>query len=72
MQTFLTGLSIFSSVGIILTVLLQNQGSGLGDAFGGGSNVYRSKRGLEKGLFGLTIFLAIMLVASILVRLIIA
>ncbi len=60
-----------SSVLLIIVVLLQNQGSGLGDAFGasgGASNAYRSKRGLERGLFGFTIILATVLVVSVLAR----
>ncbi|MEI7741411.1 MAG: preprotein translocase subunit SecG [bacterium] len=40
---------------MILGILLQNQGSGLGGAFGGDGNVYRTKRGLEKTLFRATI-----------------
>ncbi len=43
---------------LILAVLLQGRGSGLGLAFGGDSNVYRTKRGLERGLFVATIALA--------------
>jgi protein translocase SecG subunit len=33
---------------LIAAILLQNRGSGLGAAFGGEGNIYRSKRGLEK------------------------
>jgi len=37
------------------SVLLQQRGSGLGDAFGGDTAVYTSRRGVEKLLFYLTI-----------------
>ena len=47
------------SVLLVLAILLQNRGSGLGMAFGGEGNVYRTKRGLERGLFISTIVLAI-------------
>jgi len=42
---------------IILTVciLLQNQGGGLGSAWGGSGEFYRSKRGVEKIIFQLAI-----------------
>ncbi len=43
---------------LILSILLQSQGSGLGSAFGGSNSVYLTKRGLEKKLFIATIILA--------------
>lgn len=41
------------------SILIQQQGSGLGSAFGGEGNAYRSRRGVEKLLFRATIVLAI-------------
>jgi len=41
-------------------ILLQARGTGLGTAFGGDSNVYRTKRGVEKKLFQATIIVAIL------------
>jgi len=51
---------------IILTVLilLQQSGSGLGSAFGGEGNVYRSRRGIEKFLFSSTIVVAVLFCVS--------
>jgi len=49
---------------LILSILLQNQGSGLGSAFGGSNSVYLTKRGLEKKLFIATIVLAVLFLAS--------
>jgi len=51
---------IILSILLITAILLQNQGSGLGGAFGGEGNVYRTKRGLEKRLFQATIGLAVL------------
>ena len=51
------------SVLLVAAILLQNRGSGLSAVFGGGGNIYRTKRGLEKGLFSLTIILVILFVA---------
>lgn len=43
---------------LIICILLQSRGTGLGAAFGGEGNVYRTKRGVEKVLFRVTIALA--------------
>ncbi len=40
------------------SILLQARGTGLGSTFGGESTAYRSRRGLERVLFRLTIVLA--------------
>ncbi|MCH8049367.1 preprotein translocase subunit SecG [Patescibacteria group bacterium] len=47
---------------ILLTgaILLQARGSGLGAAFGGEGNVYRTRRGIEKRLHSTTVALAIL------------
>lgn len=43
---------------LILSILLQNRGSGLGAAFGGDFGGYYTKRGLEKFFLYATIFFA--------------
>ena len=48
---------IVVSILLILSILLQNRGAGLGASFGGGGEVYRTKRGAEKFLFRATIIL---------------
>lgn len=58
MKTYLNIAQIAVSVLLVAAVLLQSQGSGLGAAFGGDGNVYRTKRGVEKVLFHSTIVLA--------------
>lgn len=63
-------LSIFQgivSVLLIVSILLQNRGSGLGGAFGGGSTDYYTRRGFEKFLVYGSVFLAILFLASALV-----
>ena len=60
---FEQGLSIAQlilAILLILSILLQARGSGLGSAFGGEGNVYRTKRGAEKRLFQTTIILTIL------------
>lgn len=44
---------------LIMCILLQMQGSGLSGAFGGTSQVYRSKRSIEKFLVIFTVILIV-------------
>lgn len=53
----LTAFQIVCALLLIVVVLLQTQGSGVSSAFGGGSEVYRSKRSLEKVLVWATVIL---------------
>jgi protein translocase SecG subunit len=45
------------SVGIISLILLQNKGAGLSSTFGGGNEVYLTKRGIEKWVINATVVL---------------
>lgn len=49
---------IIVSVLLIIAIIIQSKGAGLGSAFGGDSAVYRTKRGAEKTLFIITVVLA--------------
>lgn len=69
-MTFITGVQIVLAILLSACVLIQQQGTGLGGAFGGEGNVYRSRRGVEKFLFYGTIVLAIGFFASALVAVI--
>jgi preprotein translocase subunit SecG len=53
---------IIISVGLILSILFQVKGGGLGGIFGQSDTVYRTKRGIEKTLFQLTIVLAVLFI----------
>jgi preprotein translocase subunit SecG len=67
MQTNLNIAQIILSIALIVIVLFQVRGGGLGGIFGQQSGVYRTRRGVEKVLFRLTIvFLILFLVISIL------
>ena len=63
-QVFNT-LTIISGAFVILTVLLQARGQSLGVSFGGDSNFYRSKRGVEKVIYNATIVFGVIFVTSI-------
>ncbi|MBI2476716.1 preprotein translocase subunit SecG [Candidatus Uhrbacteria bacterium] len=56
---------------LMLAVLLQQRGAGLGAGFGGDSAVFTTKRGAEKLLFHTTIILAVIFFTVSLVRLIV-
>ena len=51
-------IQIIISIVLIGLILMQGQGGGLGSVFGGSGGVYRTRRGVEKLLFQLTIGLA--------------
>jgi preprotein translocase subunit SecG len=50
------------AIALISAILLQQRGTGLGGAFGGEVTAYRSRRGIERTLFRLTILLALLFV----------
>lgn len=62
-------IELIISLALIASIMLQHRGTGLGGAFAGEANVYRSKRGIEKFLFNSTIALAILLVAGVIIHL---
>jgi preprotein translocase subunit SecG len=57
-------IQIIVSVILIAVILLQNRGTGLGAAFGGEGNIYRTKRGMEKTLHIATIVLVVFFLAT--------
>ena len=62
MKAYIGIAQIAVSILLIVSVLLQARGTGLGAAFGGEGNVYRTKRGVEKVLFRATIVLAVLFI----------
>lgn len=58
-----------SAVLMVLAILLQQRGASLGAGFGGSSELYTSRRGLDKNLFEVTIIMAVLFVLSIIVGL---
>lgn len=51
---------IIIAILLMVAILLQSRGVGLGGIFGGTDAVYRTKRGIEKTLFTATIVLAVL------------
>lgn len=69
MQTVFNVIQIVISAGLVLVILMQVKGGGLGGIFGQADSVYRTKRGLEKRLFQLTVGLAVVFVVVSIVSL---
>lgn len=63
-QILLPVLQMILSVLLVASILLQQRGTGLGMAFGGEGNVFRTKRGIEKGLFYASIGLSVLFFAT--------
>jgi preprotein translocase subunit SecG len=63
-SNYLNMAQILISVVLILVILFQAKGSGFGAALGGTSgSSFRTRRGIERTLFQLTIVLAVIFVA---------
>ena len=58
MAPYLQAAQILLSVLLIVIILMQSRTSGLGSTFGSDSAVFRTRRGLEKTLFEVTLVLA--------------
>ncbi len=63
-QTILSLALIIISILLSGAILLQQRGTGLGLAFGGDTTIFRTKRGLEKVLFYVTIALSCLFFAT--------
>jgi preprotein translocase subunit SecG len=62
MHTALNIVQIVIAILLILTILFQVKGGGLGGIFGQAESVYRTKRGVEKWFFWATIILSALFV----------
>jgi len=64
MNTGIQIAQLIMAILLILILLLQLRGGGLGSLFGGSdSSSYRTRRGIEKTLFQITIIIAVIFVA---------
>lgn len=69
MANYLYIAQIVIAVALIIVALLQVKGGGLGGIFGQADTVYRTKRGVEKTLFQLTIALVVIFIVLSIVSL---
>ena len=62
LNSFLAYAQIIAAILLIASILVQQRGVGLSSAFGGESNIYRTKRGFEKTIFIGSVALGILFV----------
>ena len=62
MNPYLAVGQILVSIALMVSILLQNRGTGLSSTFGGDSAVYRSRRGIERRLWQFTIVLLVLFI----------
>jgi len=59
--------NIILSVFIIIFILIQGRGAGLGSAWGGGGELFQTRRGIEKWTLRLTVvFITLFFIVSVL------
>ena len=51
---------IVVAVALIIVILLQARGAGLGSVFGGTGTVFKTRRGIERLLFNMSVFFAVL------------
>lgn len=73
MKVYLNVGLIITSVALIISVILQSKGAGLGGLTGVDTgSVFTARRGIEKTLFWVTIALSILFFALVIIELIIS
>lgn len=62
---------ILTAIALIVVIILQAQGGGLGGLFGGADNmgISKTRRGLEKTLFQITVGLSVAFLANAILQL---
>jgi len=69
--TYLQIALIITSIALIVSIVLQNKGVGLGGLTGqDAGSVFSARRGIEKVLFNITIILAVVFIALVLTTII--
>lgn len=60
MKNAFLAVNILLSVVIVILILIQGKGAGLGSAWGGGGELFQTRRGIEKITLRLTIALIVL------------
>jgi preprotein translocase subunit SecG len=58
-KNILLAINIISAILIVVLILMQGRGAGLGNAWGGGGEMFQTRRGVEKLTLRLTTILII-------------
>ncbi len=68
MKNLIFIINIIVSLIVIFLILIQGKGAGLGSAWGGGAELFQTRRGIEKIIFRLTVlFIALFYAFSLLI-----
>lgn len=59
MKNIILVINIIVSIAIVALILLQGKGAGLGSAWGGGGEMFQTRRGIEKVTLRLTVILIV-------------
>jgi preprotein translocase subunit SecG len=72
-ESALQVIQILTSVALIIVIILQAQGQGLGGLFGGTDSmgITKTRRGLEKTLFQITVGLSVAFLGNAIIQLLI-
>ncbi len=60
MKDILLVLNVILSLTIVILILIQGRGAGLGSAWGGGGELFQTRRGIEKITMRLTVIFIIL------------
>ena len=70
MEKYLIFGQIIVAIFLIASILLQQRGTALGSAFGGGGEFYSQRRGIQKKIFWLAVILGILFILLALLNLV--
>lgn len=59
-RQYIEVVQIIVGLALIISILLQARGAGLGSAFGGTGTVFKTRRGIDQLLFRMTIFFIVL------------
>ncbi len=71
MKIYLNIVQIIISIALIALAVLQSRSAGLGSMFGSDSSIYRTRRGVEKTMYNLTILFGVIFFLTSLVSVLI-
>lgn len=71
MDNFFLITEIILGIALVVLIVLQSKGTGMGSTFGGDMGFYGTKRGAEKMLFVMTIIVSFLFLSTALISVII-
>lgn len=71
MKSFLPIIQIIIAIFLVISILFQQRGTALGSAFGGSSESYGTRRGIQKNLLWITVVLGTVFIILSLLNLIV-